>query len=201
MEMIEDTYTFLEYTEESASTAIYPEDARLVYPVLGLVDELEELHKAISQYETVQGFVPLTPAQLSEIGTSYQALLKELGDAYWYVAAVYRDLSLPDNQRMMNENDYYRRYARVGVVNPIAEIRQAGAVAAEMCGYMKKLMRDGDNINKRAQIMDRLKWVQKCLDNLCYYLKIDRSQVLQMNRDKLLSRQERGVLQGSGDNR
>lgn len=75
--------------------------------------------------------------------------------------------------------------------------------AGEVQGKIKKLYRDGGyyDINKREQIRDELGdllwYVATTATELGYSLE----RIAQGNLDKLASRKERGVLQGSGDNR
>ena len=71
--------------------------------------------------------------------------------------------------------------------------------AGEVQGKVKKMLRDG-TFNKdaiAAEIGDVLWYIAA----LCRDLEIDMAEVALKNLSKLKSRQERGTIQGSGDNR
>lgn len=83
--------TLDEYQEAAGRTALYPRDARLVYPVLKLAGEAGEVAEKVGKWMRDEGWSPgtePTPAQRA-------ALVKELGDVLWYVAAVAADLGAP----------------------------------------------------------------------------------------------------------
>ena len=74
-----------------------------------------------------------------------------------------------------------------------------GNEAGEVQGKIKKMLRDG-TVNKdaiAAEIGDVLWYIAA----LCRDLEIDMAEVALKNLSKLKSRQERGTIQGSGDNR
>jgi NTP pyrophosphatase (non-canonical NTP hydrolase) len=73
--------------------------------------------------------------------------------------------------------------------------------AGEIANKAKKLIRDGDNADKRQEI-------GKELGDVCWYLAVlaeeldmNLGKVMEDNIEKLSSRKARGVLGGSGDNR
>lgn len=71
--------------------------------------------------------------------------------------------------------------------------------AGEVAGKIKKLIRDGalDKTALTAELGD----VYWYLAQLCTACGVTTEYVMQQNLNKLLSRKERNVLQGSGDNR
>jgi NTP pyrophosphatase (non-canonical NTP hydrolase) len=74
----------------------------------------------------------------------------------------------------------------------------------EVCEKIKKVYRDNDGIftpEKVNEIKKELGDVLWYVANLSADLNISMQEVAEMNIDKLNSRKERGVLQGSGDNR
>ncbi len=76
--------------------------------------------------------------------------------------------------------------------------------AGEVAGKIKKVMRDDNMVlsdEKRGQIKDELGDVLWYVAQLATELNLDLEEIAQNNLTKLLSRQERGVLGGSGDNR
>ena len=76
--------------------------------------------------------------------------------------------------------------------------------AGEVAEKVKKVIRDGDG-TLTDPIRDA---IAKELSDVCWYVAVLASEldysleeIMQMNLDKLRSRQERGVIKGSGDNR
>jgi NTP pyrophosphatase (non-canonical NTP hydrolase) len=76
--------------------------------------------------------------------------------------------------------------------------------AGEVCEKVKKLIRDKDGIptvefkeDLKKELGDVLWYIANISEDLGFTLE----EVAQANIDKLRSRKERGVLQGSGDNR
>jgi NTP pyrophosphatase (non-canonical NTP hydrolase) len=69
-------YTFDDYQKFARSTAIYPPDASIVYPALGLASEAGEVAGKVKKYLRDGGEFPVT------------ALKAELGDVLWYIAVL-----------------------------------------------------------------------------------------------------------------
>jgi NTP pyrophosphatase (non-canonical NTP hydrolase) len=76
--------------------------------------------------------------------------------------------------------------------------------AGEVAEKAKKIIRDGDGTltdPDREKIALELSDVCWYVAVLAYELDYTLEEIMQMNLDKLASRQQRGVLSGSGDNR
>ena len=76
--------------------------------------------------------------------------------------------------------------------------------SGEVAEKAKKIIRDGDGVltdPDREKIALEASDVCWYLAVLAYELDYTLEEIMQMNLDKLASRQERGVLSGSGDNR
>ena len=76
--------------------------------------------------------------------------------------------------------------------------------AGEVAEKVKKIIRDGDGTltdPDREKIAKELSDVCWYVAVLAYELDFTLEEIMQLNLDKLRSRQERGVLSGSGDNR
>jgi len=78
--------TLNEYQFEANTTAIYPESAALTYPTLGLAGEAGEICNKVKKIIRDDNGV------LSD--DKKQALIDELGDVLWYVAAITKDLKV-----------------------------------------------------------------------------------------------------------
>lgn len=76
--------------------------------------------------------------------------------------------------------------------------------AGEIANKVKKIIRD-DNMEltekKRQELKDELGDLFWYLARTCEEVGLNPSEVMQMNLDKLFDRKERGVIQGSGDDR
>lgn len=76
--------------------------------------------------------------------------------------------------------------------------------AGELCNTVKKVIRDDDNHLSPAKV-DRIKCecggVLWYLANVCHEAGLTLAEVAEFNLGQLRSRQERGVLSGSGDDR
>ena len=79
---------FNEYQKLARSTAVYPEEHKVVYPALGLCGEAGEVADKIKK--TVRGDTPL-----DEVTGS---IAMELGDVLWYVAVLADDLGITLDQ-------------------------------------------------------------------------------------------------------
>lgn len=110
----------------------------------------------------------------------------------------------------MNLNDYQNQatvtaiYPGRGEITGLLYTALGLGEAGEIQGKVKKILRDNggnltvSNAEAIAAELGDLLWYVACLaDELDY----DLEEIAQLNLDKLSSRAERGVLQGSGDNR
>ena len=75
---------FDKYQGMVEQTAIYPKDAAIIYPTLGLTGEAGEVAEKVKKVIRDE-FGAFTPEH-------EEAIAKELGDVLWYVTAVARDL-------------------------------------------------------------------------------------------------------------
>ena len=74
-----------DYQEQANDMAIYPTEARLTYPALGLTGEAGEVADKVKKL--IRDNRPLTSTERVEIA-------KEVGDVLWYIAALARDLGV-----------------------------------------------------------------------------------------------------------
>lgn len=78
------------YQVIAQTTAVYPEDMKVVYPTLGLTGEAGEVA------EKVKKLIRDSDGVITE--KFKKDITKELGDVLWYVAAVASDLDISLNE-------------------------------------------------------------------------------------------------------
>ena len=69
------------YQKIALSTAVYPDEYRMVYPTLGLTGEAGEVAEKVKKY-------------IRDGTECREDLKKELGDVLWYLSAIASDLNL-----------------------------------------------------------------------------------------------------------
>jgi NTP pyrophosphatase (non-canonical NTP hydrolase) len=187
------TLNWNEYQQGALSTAIYPLKRELEYTVLGLCSEVGEVGEAYAAGKQGWGY---TSEQL-------KALKKEIGDSFWYVAAIADALDLTLEEVAL--------YGDTLGIPPVHVSKSRGltvlAIVAEsskMAGVVKKAIRDNDGFvstQARVTLVQSLWLTVWLLDGLCHHYSTNRHVVMVENLNKLADRKTRGVLQGSGDNR
>jgi NTP pyrophosphatase (non-canonical NTP hydrolase) len=110
----------------------------------------------------------------------------------------------------MNMNDYQQQSAKTAIYPSVGGHRwiypALGLVneAGEVNGKLKKILRDHNGViddQKRQEIGKELGDVLWYVSQLASELKLSLDDIATNNIDKLASRQQRGTLQGDGDNR
>lgn len=97
--------TFDEYQVAARSTAIYPEEMRVLYPTIGLAGETGEVAEKVKK--------TLRDAGGTFDGERRDAIAAELGDVLWYVAMIAADLDLSlDQVARLNVEKLRSRAAR-----------------------------------------------------------------------------------------
>ncbi len=87
--------TLKQYQEKAKETAIYPEEAKVTYTLLGLAGEVGELCNKLKKLYRDHGATQLSIFTIP--ATVIYDLEKEIGDVLWYVAALCSDLGLELN--------------------------------------------------------------------------------------------------------
>lgn len=97
--------TLNEYQQHALSTAIYPDDSRIIYPTLGLTGEAGEVADKVKKVIR-DGGKEFSPEKRLEI-------IKEIGDVLWYCATLSRDLGYElDEVAQMNVDKLRSRQQR-----------------------------------------------------------------------------------------
>lgn len=76
--------TLDEYQQHALSTAVYPDERRIIYPTLGLAGEAGEVADKVKKVIR-DGHEEFTAEKRAEI-------MKEIGDVLWYCATLSHDL-------------------------------------------------------------------------------------------------------------
>lgn len=171
-----------DYQDAAKRTAIYPRSHAVTYPALGLVGELGEFTEKRDLHGTA-GHQDMT----------LEDVQAEAGDCLWYLANLATDIYRPLAQVLGGDNaDSFDSIPVDAAGNPIVALGQIGEAA-------KKNVRDG-SLNLKL-LLDGMVKVFAYLRQVADVYGISLDGAAEMNVAKLSSRQERGVLNGSGDKR
>jgi len=202
--------TFTQYYELARKTMIYPNHGEnLVYPTLGLVGETGEIAEKVKKiYRDNQG----------EVDEDRRvALSKEIGDVMWYLAALcyeYR-VSMSDvamGRDSISEYDLVITNTMIPRRNSLRLDTQVLRLSSNV-GHLVTLCtnsfmdlqfdktRDQKIADSSQTIVSYLGAVLRIICEISGLLGLHLSDICQMNIAKLYSRFDRGVIQGSGDNR
>jgi NTP pyrophosphatase (non-canonical NTP hydrolase) len=168
-----------EFQKLAVTTAIYPREYAVEYPLLGLFGEAGEIANKVKK-------------RLRDNAQNDEAIIAEVGDAFWYVATTAQDcgIELEDGFLLLPKH----------LPSLTEAVRHLG-------GEIGILLQNADNdglVRHRDYTATSLRKISGYLVAILYHLDVRECRVgdvLQANIDKLLSRKERGTLQGSGDNR
>lgn len=166
-------------------TAVYPyevKDFGVAYTFLGLVGEYSELIAALTKY--------------SYYKQDKKLLLKEIGDVYWYVAAICNELDI-DIEEVITLNPRYIQYSLDEIKDYL--IREL-AIVTGMAENIKKFYRDNKKIDV-SLFCHNLYEMGLLLAELSVKLDSSVEEVLKMNYDKLIKRKKNNTIKGDGDDR
>lgn len=173
-----------QYQQLARTTAIYPN--KIVYPALGLVGECGE-------------FVD----KIFYSSCSNEEKLQEAGDFCWYMANLAFDCDAKLSECFRTESFKVAHDKYSGPTEMYVELMVNLGCIAET---VKKALRDDEghfDNNRKKDILEHINIIYDVLTNLVFSETgeptLERSAIL--NVEKLKSRQERGVLKGSGDAR
>jgi len=169
-------------------TAIYPrrhdpsvmsDTGGVLYTALGLCGECGEYSQAFSDYHK-------TPCN------NKKAIIKEAGDVCWYLVEFLSELDIPVDV-LINSEAYISG-------KPFKNVMYYSCSCAEL---IKKGIRDNGRINSETltKIIANLQLLWASLNFDVSLLGLSMENILEENNHKLLSRLDRGKLNGSGDNR
>lgn len=181
------------YQDKALETALYPNiNNNILYPILGLMGESGE----------VIGKIKKMIRDDSGLMTSDRraAIKDELGDLLWYCAAICHEGNL-------NMETLYV-LAKASLTNiESMDIFRLNLRLFQQIAHMSILVEQSifmpatEGVDVLEPLASDMVVILATIIEICTACALDIEQVAQLNLEKLVSRQERGVLQGSGDNR
>ena len=155
------------------------------YPGLGLPDETGEVFEKVDML-------------LSSGVSDPDGVADEIGDVYWYIAALSHELKI-DLTELDGPEAAMDGFVSVPHVS-------AMLVSCKIAGHVKKIIREGKRGKKYATRVEDITKLLIELDTLLrmvirFQTPYTREQVFERNINKLSDRKDRGVLHGDGDNR
>lgn len=190
-----------EYQEKARSTAIYHVgedygvDISMIYPALGLVGECGEVAEKIKKlYRDDNG-------KLTE--KRKEAIKKELGDCCWYLSNVCSDtncdLQVCYEMKRPSQIQNVRLMALPQLVLRMNKYASFVAESLEIWYYDHNC--DPVASVKFISIHLHITEILVCINELACRCDCTLKDIYVLNIEKLLSRKERGVIKGEGDDR
>jgi NTP pyrophosphatase (non-canonical NTP hydrolase) len=174
-----------QYAKAARQSAVYPSKLLILYPALGLADEVGELLAALTY------------------GYSDEDIRHEMGDVLWYIVNLAIDCNIPVHA-LIDGCETCADLEECGLLPDASQFVMLAVDAGAICGLVKKLHRDdGGKLTpkRRGQIRKVLGMILLRLAALTKFRKWPLGEIARENLAKLASRQSRGTLHGDGDNR
>ncbi len=181
------------YYEKATSTAIYPNPGdNLLYPVLGFIGECGEISNKIKKVLRDDN-ENITENKRKEIG-------KEIGDCLWYLANICRETDLSLFGITENAEECYDEFiCRENIHDIFGMCLVIQKQLYEICSETRSVLGSGSKVSE--EFIGSLMEIYILLCFLCDCLGLNLRTIAQDNIKKLLDRQKRDVLSGSGDDR
>lgn len=160
------------YQVKAMTLAVYHKDRAIVYPTLGLVEEVGEL----------------LDSDINDLDT----LVKEMGDVCWYAQALCSDLGIR----------FQEAYDNATIQPLLSDIQALFKNTVMVAGRVKKIVRgDSDRDGKVIAIRGYVGDIVRRIEGIASVRGVSLGEVCDRNLAKLFDRKDRGVLKGDGDNR
>ena len=207
----ETVLTINDYQDFAKTTAIYDSKYKIIYPLLGLINESGEVLGKLKKTMRDNSFV------FDEEYT--EKMVKELGDVMWYTAALSSDLDIHLEPLLYCGKDIitfneFQDFIKSTLYLPndnkliyfILQLTKTCGKLSELSLTVNWDLHTDDIINQLSSVQFKqygkliksiITWISLIADQL----KIDLDHVIKGNVDKLSSRKERNTLHGDGDNR
>ena len=185
------------YQNDAESTAIYPQNnIGYLYPYMGLAEEASEVVGKVADAIS-HGVWPCRLGEESE-------LVKELGDVMWMVSAICTDRGI-SLAWLVEESKNYKCTS----ANSLYPWLALAATSGDLLGVMAKKVRKGTypQVKVWEDQTARTKESLLLIDIIALVrisgnqLRASLGLICERNISKLKDRQERGKIDGSGDNR
>ena len=178
-------------------TAFFPKSSQgrnLSYLVMGIVEEVGEIYEFIVKKENLEN---LNETELYSFKVEYilEQIIKESGDLLWYITAICKEMNF-SLERLMQ----YPKVKKNKHISNSSLLIYLG----NLSGAVKKIIRDDNEkiTDKKSDlIINNLCYILMFILQLCDENNIKFKVVLEMNVKKIKSRQKRGTLKGSGNDR
>jgi hypothetical protein len=181
-----------EYQKRAMKTAIYPRPTKpALYPFLGLANKAGEVCGKVINYGD---------DGTDENEAIRKRLIDEIGDCCWYLSACLTEMGCVMEERC--------EYIDAEECDGLRDVLFLSEETGKVLGILKKSMRDENwdfgkemSVTLHNKVYRQLGCVLGAIMRCCVSLGVTLDEVLDLNIAKLKSRQERGKLHGSGDNR
>ncbi len=166
-----------EYKLATRETAIYPKEVALPYLVLGLVSEADELGRAITSGDTGN-------------------IVKEAGDNLWYTFRLYDEM-FHELAAVDQWQDFYPSWK----LNTDGALRKINSAIGSLADMTKKAIRDNNGVIPEGKRNDFMLALSQVVTGIAHIDVNTLEYYAIANIEKLMSRKQRNVIKGSGDDR
>lgn len=183
-----------EYKTEARKTAIYLTDRRnsVIYPLLGLIGETGEIAGKIKKMMRDDHHV-MSEKYVDDIRA-------EIGDCAWYVANLCDDLGISMTMKSTPGHVWPSNGVTPSCVERLTEILVS--IQIYIACLAQRIHANPNNDTDRKKAMQNFAdTILVCLCEIARLHNMEFGDVLDYNIEKLKSRQSRGTLRGSGDER
>lgn len=191
--------SFTSYQQEAMKTALYPNIGNnILYPMLGLMGEAGEVSGKISKILRDDNGT-LTPDRRLE-------LKDELGDIVWFIAAVCQEANLDMGALYLLAQSSSIDLEKTWKAKDDT-LFKLNFKLFQQVSHMSMLVEQSiytppkENVDLLAPLATDMVLLLADMIDMCTACSLNIEEVAQRNLEKLASRQERGVIQGSGDTR
>ncbi len=186
-----------EYQELARSTAIYLkiQGAKMIYPALGLIGECGEVAEKIKKLIRDSSW-EMTPDRK-------EGIKRELGDCCWYIASVCSDTNLEmDMIYTMRGGNVIQHTRSLTIPSLVIYMHHhATAVALDLDNWCSKFNCHPNAITNFVGMSQHLSCILASIEEIGRRCNLTLEEIYVANMEKLLSRKQRGVIKGKGDNR
>lgn len=185
---------FTAYQHQATTSAIYPDRGNnLVYPMLGLMGESGEVAEKIKKM--------IRDDQGKMTTDRRTALRGELGDCLWYVAAICTETCLDMGALyLLSQHPYKSCHTINDIPRLIFKLQQQ---VTHMSFLIEQVTYEPskESVDPLSPLPTDITILLSIIAEICVVCELNIEEVAEANLEKLASRQKRGVLQGSGDDR